>query len=337
MIVYVNRGGLSLKEKVIKALYDKKGEYISGEELAAALGVSRTAVWKHINQIKLEGYSVESSKKGYRIAAGLEKLLPMEIKSKLGQKKIGDNIIHFDSLDSTNNYAKKIASEAKEGTIIISEEQLSGRGRLGRNWCSPMGAGIWMSIILKPLIPPAEASRLTQVAAAAVCNGIRQVTGLDALIKWPNDLVVNGKKVCGILTEMAGELNEVSYIIVGIGINVNTDTFPEDLEEKATSLYREKGKKVDRIRLISTIIDEFADLYYAYAADKDFAKALQVCRQHSAILGRLVYLVRGEDSREQVLALDITEEGLLKVKKEAGEIIEIASGEVSIRGEGQYV
>lgn len=326
-----------MKEEVIKALYDKKGDYISGEELATVLGVSRTAIWKHINQIKQDGYNIESAKKGYRIVEGHEKLLPMEIKSKLRQQKIGENIIHFDSLDSTNNYAKKIAYEAKEGTIIISEEQLSGRGRLGRNWKSPKGAGIWMTIILKPLIPPTEASRITQVAAAAVCNGIRRVTGLDALIKWPNDLVVKGKKVCGILTEMAGELNEVSYIIVGIGINVNTDFFPEELEEKATSLYIEKGEKIDRGQLVSIIIDEFAALYYAYVADKDFVQALQVCRKHSAILGRYIYLVMGEDSKEKVLALDITDEGLLKVKKETGEVVEIASGEVSIRGEGQYI
>lgn len=326
-----------MKEMVLKALYDKKGDYISGEELAAILGVSRTAIWKHINQIKLDGYNIETAKKGYRILEGHEKLLPMEIKSKLKQHKIGERIIHFESIDSTNDHAKKIAYEAKEGTIIISEEQLSGRGRLGRNWSSPKGEGIWMSIILKPAIPPAEASRLTQVAAAAVCNGIRSTTGLDALIKWPNDIVVKSKKVCGILTEMAGELNEVSYIIVGIGINVNIGFFPADLESKATSLYKEKGKKINRVQLISTIIDEFTALYDAFVVDKDFTKTLNVCRQHSAILGKNIYLVRGEDNKEQVLALDITDDGLLRVRKSTGEELEIASGEVSIRGEGQYI
>ena len=325
-----------MKEKILKILYDKRGSYISGEELAIMLGVSRTAIWKQINQIKLDGYNIDTTKKGYRILDSAEKLLPMEIKARLEDGFIGKSILHFDSIDSTNDYAKKIAYEVPEGTIVISEEQLSGRGRMGRGWTSPKGDGIWMSIILKPMIPPTEAAKLTQVAAAAVCKAIRQTTELPALIKWPNDIVVNGKKVCGILTEMAGELNEVNYIIVGPGINVNTSSFPEELKSKATSLFLEKGEKVDRNLLTASIINEFAVLYSAYINEKNFANTLDICRVYSALLGREIYLVRGVE-REQVKVIDITDEGLLLVRKNDGEESTIISGEVSIRGESDYI
>ncbi len=325
-----------MKEKILEALYEKKGDYISGEELASLLGVSRTAIWKNINQIKLEGYNVEATKKGYRILETNEKLLPMDIKARLEEHNIGASILHFDSIDSTNNHAKKIAYEVQEGTIVISEEQLAGRGRMGKDWSSPRGEGIWMSIVLKPMIPPTEASMLTQVAAAAVCRAIRRTTGLPALIKWPNDIVVNGKKVCGILTEMAGELNEVSYIIVGIGINVNISYFPEELRLKATSLLLEKKERVDRNDLTASIINEFAALYSAYITEKNFDVSLDICRVYSAVIGKTIYLVKGEE-REQVLALDITDEGLLKIRGGNGEEATIISGEVSIRGEGDYI
>lgn len=326
-----------MKERILKTLYDKKGDYVSGEELAGLLGVSRTAIWKHIKQIKQEGYNIETTKKGYRILDTKEKLLPMEIKGRLDEDSIiGKEILHFDSIDSTNDYAKKIAYEVAEGTIVISEEQHSGRGRMGRGWSSPKGDGIWMSIILKPMIPPTEAAKLTQVAAAAVCKAIRQTTELSALIKWPNDIVVGNKKVCGILTEMAGELNEVNYIIVGIGINVNTDSFPKELSEKATSLFIQKGERIDRNCLAASIIKEFTILYKSYIHEKSFSKTLDVCRAFSALIGKEVYLVKGEE-RERVTPIDITDDGLLMVRKSNGEVTTIISGEISIRGEGQYI
>ena len=326
-----------MKERILKILFDKKGNYVSGEELATLLGVSRTAIWKHMNQIKQEGYNIQTTKKGYRISENNEKLLPMEIKSKIEDDSfLWKEILHFDSLNSTNDYAKKIANEVQEGTIVISEEQLSGRGRMGRGWSSPKGDGIWMSIILKPMIPPTEAAKLTQVAAAAVCKAIRKTTELSALIKWPNDIVVGNKKVCGILTEMAGELNEVNYIIVGIGINVNIGSFPEELRDKATSLFIQKGERIDRNCLAASIINEFTILYKSYIFEKSFSKTLDVCRTFSALLGKEVYLVKGEE-RERVTAIDITDDGLLEVRKNNGEITTIISGEVSIRGEGQYI
>ncbi len=325
-----------MKEKMLEALYEKKGDYISGEELANLFGVSRTAIWKHMNQIKLEGYNVETTKKGYRILDANEKLLPMDIKARLEAHNFGGNILHFESIDSTNNHAKKIAYEVPEGTIVISEEQQAGRGRMGKGWSSPKGEGIWMSIILKPMIPPTEASMLTQVAAAAVCKAIREATGLPALIKWPNDIVVNGKKVCGILTEMAGELNEVSYIIVGIGINVNISYFPEELRLNATSLLLENKEKINRNYLTALIINKFAALYSAFIEERNFNLSLDICRVYSAVIGKTIYLVRGEE-RQQVLALDITDEGLLKIRQSNGEETTIISGEVSIRGEEGYI
>lgn len=326
-----------MKEKILEALYQKKGSYISGEELAEKFNVSRTAIWKQMNLLKKSGHKIETAnKKGYRIVASDEKLVAVELIQRLETKVIGQKMICLDTIDSTNNYAKKIAQEAEDGTVVISDEQVGGRGRLGRNWSSPKGEGIWMSIILKPDIPPTEGSKMTQIAAAAVCQAIRATTGLDVLIKWPNDIILNGKKVCGILTEMSGELNQVEYIIVGIGVNVNIKAFPEEILEKATSLYLEKKQVLQRKELILSILQEFEKLFENYTAGEGLASTIEVCRKYSAMIGKEIRLIQG-NREESVLALDITEDGILKIKRENGQEDLILSGEVSIRGKNGYI
>lgn len=326
-----------MRNKILEELYNNKGKYVSGEVLRSKLGISRTAVWKHINGLKSEGYSIETiPRKGYMLVEMEDKLLPKEIEELLNNPIIGNEIICFDTIDSTNSYAKKEASKLKHGAVILSEEQLMGKGRRGRTWTSPKGTGIWMSVVLKPDIPPTEGVKLTQIAAAAICKSIRELTGLDVLIKWPNDIVIHGKKICGILTEMAGEINEINYIIVGIGINVNTKEFPEDLKEKATSLFIEGGKKIDRKQLVALILKSFEKLYTKYINDLDFNETLSIIKKYSAVLGKEIRVIRGK-LEKVARAIDIDGDGFLLIEDEEGNNELILSGEVSIRGKEGYI
>ena len=326
-----------MREKILGELYKNKENYISGEILAADLGVSRTAVWKHINILKKEGYNIETAPgKGYRLLEMEDKLLPGEIENILSDKAMGKQIIYFDSIDSTNSYAKKKIDRLKEGTVILAERQTTGRGRRGREWISPEGTGIWMSLVLKPDIPPREGIKMTQIAVAAVCKSIRELTKLDALIKWPNDIVINGKKVCGILTEMAGELNEINYIVIGIGINVNMKDFPDEIKKHASSLFIEGNKKIDRKILLIDILKKFENLYDAYMENLNLNETLSIVRNYSAILGKNIRIIQGK-SVKTARAVGINDDGLLLVETEDGGREPISSGEISIRGEKGYI
>lgn len=326
-----------MRTRILDELYANKENYISGQVLARNLGVSRTAIWKHINILKQEGYNIETvSGRGYRLLDMEDKLLPREVEGLLFNNTIGRPVIYFESIDSTNNYAKKEIKNLPHGTIILGEEQVEGKGRRGRYWASPKETGIWVSIVLKPKIPPKEGIKMTQVAAAAICKSIREITGLDALIKWPNDIVINGKKVCGILTEMAGELNEINYIIIGIGINVNVEEFSGEVGESATSLSIEGGKKLDRRQLLVHILRNFEVLYNSYIENLDLHASLYIVRKYSALLGKNIKIVQGK-LEKKAKAINIDDEGLLLVELEDGSKELIAVGEVSIRGEKGYV
>ena len=326
-----------MRNKILEELYNNKGSYVSGEDLRLKLNVSRTAIWKHINALKEEGYNIETAhRKGYTLLEMEDKLFPEEIKSNLSNNSIGKEIIYFESIDSTNSYAKEEANNLKSGTIILSEEQACGRGRRGRSWISSKGKGIWMSLILKPDLQPTEGIKMTQIAAVAVCEAIRELTGLEALIKWPNDIVINGKKVCGILTEMAGELNEISYIVVGIGINVNMVEFTGDLKEKATSLYIESNRKVDRKQMVAKILKEFEELYELFIKELDLVDTLKKLKEYSAVLGKNIRIIQGK--RERIAkAVDIDKQGFLIIENKEGKRELISSGEVSIRGQEGYI
>ncbi len=325
-----------MREKVINILLDCGLDFISGEDISKRLGISRTAVWKHINALKEQGYDIESiNKKGYRIKGSLDDILTKEnILHELNTEFIGVDIIHFDSIDSTNNYAKNIASDKPNGTIIISEEQLNGRGRLGKCWHSKKHEGIWMSIILKPNMLPLDAPFLTLVAGASIVKALNNLN-INSYIKWPNDIIINGKKVCGILTELSAEIERINYIILGIGINVKSLYFPQDLINIATSVYKE-GYDVPRLDIIRNIMLEFEKLYISYVVNNDKKETLNICRKYSAIIGKDIFIIKN-DIREKVKCLDINENGNLFVEDENGHTKEIMSGEVSIRGEHGYV
>lgn len=247
---------------------------------------------------------------------------------------IGKKIIYFDSIDSTNTYAKSIGNESEDGTVIISEEQTNGRGRVGRLWHSKKYEGIWMSIILKPDINTIEAPFITLIVGASVVRALNKL-GIESYIKWPNDLIINGKKICGILTELSAEVDKVNYVVAGIGINVKSMEFDDEISNVATSIYKE-GYKVTRVDIVKNILEEFESLYKDYIYNGKKESTLSICRDKSAVIGKKVYAIKGND-KDYVECLDINEEGNLLVKCENGEIREIISGEISIRGKHGYV
>lgn len=328
-----------MKEKILKLLKDNKNQFISGQLISERLKVSRTAIWKYINLLKEEGYEIESvSRKGYMLLSTPDILNYDEISEYLKTNYIGREIFYFDSIDSTNTKAKELSYNIRtEGAVVISEEQTKGRGRLGRSWSSPNKKGIWMSIILKPQIEPQDAAKVTQVAAAAVWSAIDKI-GLKTQIKWPNDIVFNGKKICGILTEMSGELNRLNYLVVGIGINTNTSLheLPEEIENKATSLKIETDKDIDRKQLVALILNYFEELYNELIENKNISSSIKICKKNSALIGKDVRLIlKGKE--KEVRAIDINEEGELIVQDKDGNISKVVSGEVSVRGLYGYI
>ena len=327
-----------MKSRIIEALKEHSHTFISGEELSQKLGVSRTAVWKVIKQLKEEGYQIESvSRKGYRLIQEGDTLNSEALGVELKDSTLIQKIEHFDSIDSTNTYAKNIASDgAVEGTLIISDEQVKGRGRLGRTWTSPKGTGIWMSLILRPDIEPVHASKMTQIAAAAMNEAIIRTTGLDAGIKWPNDIILNRKKVCGILTEMSAELNTVNYIVVGIGVNVNVEKFPEEISQTATSLKIESGEVVRRKDIVVEFIKQFEILYNTYIKEGNLQKTLEYCRSNSVTIGQKVRIIHKNETLYGE-AVDLNQDGELLVKFENGEVKPVFYGEVSVRGLTDYI
>ena len=325
-----------MREKILEVILDNEKEFISGEELSKKLGISRTAIWKHIRILRSQGYNIESvNKKGYRLVDEPTDLLnPQNIYRNLKTKFIGKNVLHFETIDSTNDYAKKIGNELRDGSVIISEEQTKGKGRLGRVWESKAGEGIWMSIILKPNIIPNKAPFITLIAGASIVKALN-ILGVDAKIKWPNDITINNKKLSGILTELSAEIERVNYIVVGIGMNVKDTDFEEELQDKATSLYKE-NYNVSRIDIVKEILCQFEKLYLDYIEKDDKKEVLDICRQYSAIINKEIYVIKN-DQKELVDCIGINEEGNLIIKNKYGNLEEIMSGEVSIRGVKGYV
>lgn len=326
----------SVRYKVLELLMEEE-DYISGEKISKIFEVSRSYIWKCINSLREEGYEIESiQNKGYRLKSSPDRLSYVEIKSYLDTDFIARELDYFDSIDSTNNYAKSIARDVEEGRIVVAEEQTGGRGRLGRSWSSTKYKGIYFSLILKPGMAPSEVARLTLVASSAVVLALDEM-GIHSLIKWPNDIIVNGKKVCGILTEMSAELNHIDYIIMGVGINVNNslDSFGEEVRYKATSLSEEESRTINRQELLGRILNNFERLYKKFL-DGDFGPSLEIARERSILIDREFRLVDG-DRVENVFVKDIDDRGELVVIGEDGRERRVYSGEISIRGKDSYI
>ncbi len=252
----------------------------------------------------------------------------------LKSSALAKKIYYFRKVASTNDFAKEKASEgAGEGTLVIAEEQTRGRGRQGRRWVSPPGTGLWFSLVLRPGISPIEASGITPIAAVSAANAIEEVTGLPARIKWPNDILIGGKKACGILTELGSEPGASHYVVVGIGINVNTSSFPEEIEDKATSLKESLGREVSRTEVLARTIGEFEKFYFDFIETKSLARVLTAYREKSATIGKRVEIAV-KDGVLKAEAVDIADDGGLLIKKDDGEVLKINSGEVTLGGTG---
>lgn len=322
-----------MKTEILQMLRKSDG-YVSGQMLCDTFGVSRTAVWKVINQLKEEGYQIESvSKRGYKLIDAPDILSKEEIESRMETRWAGKTVAYFDEIDSTNTKAKFLAEEgAVHGTLVAAEKQNAGKGRRGRAWTSPKGSGIWMTLILRPDILPQSASMVTLVAALAIAKTIKKRYALDAKIKWPNDIVVNGKKVCGILTEMSSDMETVNHIVIGMGINANTKTFPEEIQDKATSIALEKGNEtINRSSLIADIMKEMEKLLDTFFETESLNFMKEEYESYLVNIDKKVRIL--EPKAEYTgIALGIKENGDLVVQLEDGTVKEVMSGEVSVRG-----
>ncbi|MBR1391559.1 MAG: biotin--[Lachnospiraceae bacterium] len=325
-----------MKAEILAMLREKKG-YVSGQEMSERLGVSRTAVWKVIHQLNREGYEIKAvQNRGYRLTEAPDVMSESELQSLRKTKWVGERICYFDEIDSTNSRASQLAEEgALHGTLVVADHQNSGRGRRGRSWSSPSQTGIFMTLLLRPDIEPANASMLTLLAALAVARGIEKNTGLTVQIKWPNDIVINGKKVCGILTEMNAQMDYVNHIIIGIGINVHNTEFPDEIVQTATSIYLESGRHVQRAELIEAIWEEFEACYEGFLETQDLSSVLKEYDQYLVNRGKRVCVLDPKGTFEGV-AEGITERGELLVETAEGQR-KVASGEVSVRGVYGYV
>ena len=319
-----------MKAEILKMLRETDG-YVSGQELCNKFGVSRTAVWKAINQLKENGYEIEAvQNKGYHLLSAPDIMDKTELESIHATEWAGCEIYYFDSIDSTNTKAKELAEEGHpSGTLVVADRQTAGKGRRGRSWESPTGIGIFMTLMLKPEINPNNASMLTLVAAMATTRAIRRVTGVPAMIKWPNDIVMNGKKVCGILTEMSAQFDYINHIVIGIGINVHNEDFPEEIAKTASSLYLESGQHIHRASLIEAFLEEFEDVYAEYLKTEDM-EGLQ--KEYDAMLVNRGRQVRVLDPKEpfEGKAMGITKKGELIVDTWESRKL-VSSGEVSVR------
>jgi len=329
-----------MKARILMKLKENMNNFVSGEKLSVELGISRTAVWKYINELREDGYEIlSSSKKGYKLGSIPDIINLFEISQGLDTQIIGSDIKYFDTIDSTNNYAKEIAQEScKDGTVVVADTQTSGRGRLGRSWSSPRGKGIWMSVVLRPEIPPYDVQVITLAASVAIVQAIRDATCIQTQIKWPNDILLDGKKVCGILTEMNSEMDRINYLVLGIGINVNQlkEDFPEELWDTATSLrmYANHNKlsvtTYKRSDIIKNILHEL-EIVYKKVCTGNTGDILRQWKRYSAVLGKKIRIIY-KNGEVTGTARNVTNDGRLVVYCDDGVTREIISGEVSIRG-----
>ena len=325
-----------MKTEILTMLRSTDG-YVSGQELCNKFGVSRTAVWKAVNQLKEAGYEIEAvSNKGYHLISVPDVIDAVELESIRNTTWAGHEILYFDSIDSTNTKAKELAEQGyPSGTLVVADRQEAGRGRRGRSWESPSGVGIFMTLVLKPEINPNNASMLTLVAALATAKAISDVTGEEAKIKWPNDIVLGTRKICGILTEMSAQFDYINHIVIGIGINVHNEAFPEELQNTASSLLLECGRHFHRADIIEKTMEYFEEYYDIFLQTEDLSGLM---REYNAHLVNIQKMVKVLDPKEpfEGKAMGITKKGELVVDTWESRKL-VSSGEVSVRGIYGYV
>ena len=317
-----------MNKTIIQMLIDSDSEYVSGQNISDKLGITRAAVWKRISKLKELGFEIESvTKKGYKLLSYPDILNKELIEIGMKSDFIGHSVEVLESVDSTNDYAKKKAKELVDGSVIISLEQVKGKGRRGRSFHSGKGDGIYLSIILKPGFEPTKAPFITSIAGAALVNTFNKFN-IQTKIKWPNDVLINGKKVAGILTEMSADMEFIEYIVLGVGINVSGLEFPSELKNIATSLKLE-GYDVKKLSIILQFIYEFELLYNLYL-NENTSEVVNILRNNSSVIGKQIN-VHYMNEIESAIAVDINNQGALIIKTQEGEVKELSSGEISIR------
>lgn len=313
------------QNKIIEFLRASDG-YISGEVISRQLNLSRAAIWKSIEELRRDGYDIEASpRQGYILKSAPDKLLPQEIKDGLKTNIMGKEIHYFDEVESTMDVAFRLAIDGvAEGTLTCAETQTKGRGRMGRTWSSPKGKGIYASLILRPKLSPTQVSKLTLLSAVAVCEAIQSTCEVKVDIKWPNDLLIGGKKIAGFLTELSAEMDQVKFVVVGFGINVNT-TLPQ-LPAGSTSLKVESKKTILRVELLKNILISF-DHWYQRIFTEGFEPVMAAWKTHSSMLGRNIAFNDGQKTIEG-MAMGLDEYGGLIIRTRNGEVIKRMSGDV---------
>lgn len=325
-----------MKNNIIQTLKAQQGNWVSGAMLCQSLGVSRTAVWKHVGGLREAGYDIEArANLGYRLVSSPDAPLPTEVIPGLSTRFMGQKLAYYPHLGSTNAEANQLArSGCPEGMVVVAEEQQGGRGRLGRGWFSPGQRGLWFSVVLRPPVAIGDTPQVTMVLAVAVAMALREHAGVAADIKWPNDILVQGKKICGILVELKAEMDLVHFLVAGIGINVNLarEDFPRELVETATSLQLETGALVPRVPLLRAVLVSLERWYQLWLRE-GFAPVLAAWRGLCVTLNCPVTIHNSPGGQSYTgQALDVDETGALLVQRDDdGTVERLMAGEVSLR------
>ncbi len=318
---------LEIKGKIIKALRASRMDFVSGEEISSSLGFSRASLWKYINKLREDGYEIKASPhRGYSLKASPDKLYAHEISADLKTRSLGRKYIyHHEKVSSTNDLAYMLAEDnAPEGTVVVAESQTKGRGRMARQWVSPRGGGIYMSVILRPDAEADEMPAITLIAASAIARSLKNVCGINVGVKWPNDIFLRDKKLCGILTEIKAQPDSVDFLVLGIGMNVNTPS--DKLPPCATSLKEHIGESVRRVELVRRMLKDLEDVYSVFGKS-GFQALRDECRELSSVLGKKVNVVEHK-RRITGTAKDIDEKGALIVQCDSGRVERVFSGDV---------
>ena len=313
-----------MQERIIQFL-KQSDTYVSGEEMSEQLHISRAAVWKYIDQLRHDGYEITAVPHlGYRLDSAPDKLIPHEIAFNLKTKLIGRNIVSLDTVGSTMDEAFQLGMEgAPEGTVVCAESQTKGRGRLGRQWVSPKGKGLYFSLVLRPKLAPSQMAQLTLMTAVALTAALEKFTAAEVRIKWPNDLLVGGRKLAGVLTELRAEMDQVKFVVIGIGLNVNSSA--QQLVAEATSLKIETSKHVDRIALLQEIFKQMEEWYGRLS--RGFDPLLEEWKKRSETLRRRVRVTDAAGIVEGI-AVDLDKDGGLLIRQDSGVVVKKMAGDV---------
>lgn len=321
-------------EKILSLLRGSSGAALSGEEISREMKVSRSAVWKQIKALRGLGYDITAEpSKGYRLLSAPDRLILSEIAVGLHVSRLGSKIVCLDETVSTNAVAFRLAEDgAAEGCAVIADCQTGGKGRMGRIWASPPGVNLYCSVIVRPPLQPMAAPQLTFLSVVAVARSIESLTGLTPRIKWPNDILLNGKKVAGLLNEMSAETDKVNFVVLGIGVNLNmrADQFPDDLRHPATSTLLETGRSVSRVVFARTLLHELDAIYGLFLAE-GYAPVRKEWLEISRLDGEQV-TVTDNGVVQSGIVVGIDEYGALLLETAAGKVVQILSGDVTIGG-----